>query len=459
VLENVTAACFHGRTRGGVGSAFEHLQSIVSSRSSTKSTSNCSIQTKTDAKFDATTHLLLTASRLLSAANVLDEYVKVISSDESSRSLINKKSQHMKRYIVPMITYAANSVMEISKSLAPIPSVNYVHRRMEAKRKSEVVDVSSNSRISPDLQLVCDYVAHEDRKKKGDTHEITPPKKKLRVASHHDRRKSFDDIILPLPANGHEYRKPEVAMILSAYTKGTKEMAFAMNKMIDFKYVPCGIHTLCRLLASATNGKQPVLDTDWIATGGGRPPIASLDEIKTIASSMESQSGRVWSDSDLSRALSDNYMKKIEASGFVSLTQPEFLRSSNRNYMALLSNQGNISISTSSSKKTTTRFAAENSLRASISNLALIGSTHFIPISSDDCNLREEIKSLPEPTKMLLNCVSDALGTSVFPLLPELIVSTDDTTEYIFEGACEGQPKFVLATKSSIMKRGTNALY
>ena len=76
----------HGRTRGGgVGSAFEHLQSIVSSRSSTKSTSNCSIQTKTDAKFDAITHLLLTASRLSSAANVLDEYVKVISSDESSR--------------------------------------------------------------------------------------------------------------------------------------------------------------------------------------------------------------------------------------------------------------------------------------------------------------------------------------------------------------------------------------
>ena len=227
-----------------MGSASKHLQSIVSSRSSTKSTSNCSIQTKTDAKFDATTHLLLTASRLLSAANVLDEYVKVISSDESSRSLINKKSQHMKRYIVPMITYAANSVMEISKSLAPIPSVNYVHRRMEAKRKSEVVDVSSNSRINPDLQLVCDYVALEDRKKKGDTHEITPPKKKLRVASRHDRRKPFNDIILPLPANGHEYRKPEVAMILSAYTKRTKEMASVIYKMIDLKYVPCGIHTL-----------------------------------------------------------------------------------------------------------------------------------------------------------------------------------------------------------------------
>jgi hypothetical protein len=125
--------------------------------------------------------------------------------------------------------------------------------------------------------------------------------------------------------------------------------------------------------------------------------------------------------------------------------------------MALLSNQGHISISQSSSQKTTTRFAAENSLRASISNLALIGSTHFIPVSSNDADIREEIKSLPEPTKMLLKRVADAWGTSVFPVLPELIVSTDDTTEYIFEGTCEKQPKFVLATKSSIMKRGSNA--
>jgi hypothetical protein len=71
-----------------VGSAFNHLQFIVSSGSSSKLTSNCSIQTKSDAKFEATAHLLLTASWLLSAANVLDEYVKAISSDESSRSKV-----------------------------------------------------------------------------------------------------------------------------------------------------------------------------------------------------------------------------------------------------------------------------------------------------------------------------------------------------------------------------------
>jgi hypothetical protein len=140
-------------TGGGVGSAFKHLQPIVSSGSSRKLTSNCSIQTKTDAKFEATKHLLLTTSQLLGAANVLDEYVKVISSDESSCYLINKKSQHVKSCIVAMILYTANSVINISKNLAPIPSVNYVLRRMESKRKSEVVDKSSNSCISPDFQL------------------------------------------------------------------------------------------------------------------------------------------------------------------------------------------------------------------------------------------------------------------------------------------------------------------
>jgi hypothetical protein len=86
-------------------------------------------------------------------------------------------------------------------------------------------------------------------------------------------------------------------------------------------------------------------------------------------------------------------MKKIEEAGFVPLSHQEFSRSTKRNYLAMLSNQGNISISQSSSQKTSTRFAAKNSLCVSISNLALIGSTHFILISSNDSDLQKEIKS------------------------------------------------------------------
>ncbi len=109
--------------------------------------------------------------------------------------------------------------------------------------------------------------------------------------------------------------------------------------------------------------------------------------------------------------------------------------------------------------KTTTRFAAENSIHVCISNLALIGSTHFIPVLNEDSDIRSKIKSLPESTKMLLDMVSAAWGTSVYPVLPELIVSTDDTTEYIFEGTQNKEPMFVLATKMSIGKRGTISLF
>ncbi len=106
----------------------EHLQSIVSGSGTSKSASTAPIQTKNDTKFEATKHLLLTASRLESAAIVLEVYIKVICNVESSCTLILKKSQHLKKYIVPMILYAAKSLDKISKSLSPIPSMSYVHK-------------------------------------------------------------------------------------------------------------------------------------------------------------------------------------------------------------------------------------------------------------------------------------------------------------------------------------------
>ncbi len=136
-----------------------------------------------------------------------------------------------------------------------------------------------------------------------------------------------------------------------------------MQRMIKLKYVPCGIHTLC-CLASAINGDQPVLDTDWVMASDGCPPIASITEIKAVAESMELQSGCIWSKANITQALSDNHTKKIEQAGFVPLSAPDFSNVTKRNYLALLSNQANISISQSSSRKTMSRYAAKNSPRA-----------------------------------------------------------------------------------------------
>jgi hypothetical protein len=161
-----------------VDSGFKHLQSIKSCGSSSKATSNCSIQTKTNVRFEAMKHLLLTAPWLLSAANVLEEYIKVIGINQSICTLITKKSQHLKKHIVPMISYAANSVAEISKSLAPIPSVNYVHHRMEVKRKSDIVNESSKVV----LVLTCNLSVIRFPTKRG-RREVTTTKLLLRRRS------------------------------------------------------------------------------------------------------------------------------------------------------------------------------------------------------------------------------------------------------------------------------------
>ena len=141
------------------------------------------------------------------------------------------------------------------------------------------------------------------------------------------------------------------------------------------------------------------------------------------------------------------------------MDSPEFSSHTKCNYLALIVSQRDVSISQRSTVKSTTRFSAEISICACISNLALIGSTHFIPVQYEDSDIRAEIKTLPESTKILIDMVSTAWGTSVFPVLPELIISTDDTTEYIFEGMVNEQPKFVLTTNMAVSKQGKKSLY
>ncbi len=131
-----------------------------------------------------------------------------------------------------MLLHAANSLNDISTIHAPIASVSFAHKRTEYKRIMDIVD-KSNTRMSPYLQLVCNYLLQEERRMRGDTLEVTPPQKKLRISSrtHTDISHGYnDDVELPLPVNGCEYRKPAVLNIVTSYRKGSKEIGLAMKK-------------------------------------------------------------------------------------------------------------------------------------------------------------------------------------------------------------------------------------
>jgi hypothetical protein len=219
-----------------VASGYEHLQSIIGT-GNTKKSDGHEVLTKTDKEFEGTQHVYLTATRLDNAAKVLSDYCAIFSDKQSSRTKIIQKSQHLKRYIIPLLHHAADTLNDSGKVLAPIASVKYVHERKECKRRCDVID-PSNSRMSPELQLVSNYV-----------NQVTPPKKKARTSSRakaEDQNDPYEDnhIHLQKPTNGYQYRKPEVITILSSYEDGSEDRGKACRKMIRLGHVPCQERTL-----------------------------------------------------------------------------------------------------------------------------------------------------------------------------------------------------------------------
>jgi hypothetical protein len=215
--------------------------------------------------------MLITASNLERAATVLDDYTRLFINIGTSRNKIIAKSRQLKNIIMPLLFRAATSLNDISNSLAPIPSVIYLHDRNERKRVREVV-YESNSRMSPELQLVSNHVLQEEMKMKGVTNSIMPPKKRTKT----------NVTITPLSnGNGVQYRKSEVVNELRKYKKGSKEICTAMNDMINMGYVPCGVHKLRRMMSLDAEGK-PTPDTPWL-TSKGRKPIATLEEVQIMA--------------------------------------------------------------------------------------------------------------------------------------------------------------------------------
>ena len=91
-----------------------------------------------------------------------------------------------------------------------------------------------------------------------------------------------------------------------------------------------------------------------------------------------------------------------------------------------------LSLKQSAIAKTNTWFAAEHSIRGAISNVILITITHFIEMDEEDIDMRRELKEVPSKTRMLYDLITDSWnGVPIVPIIPELIISTDDSTVFM----------------------------
>ena len=424
--------------------SLQHLQTGTNT-GDTSDESNAERLTKMDSKLMATDQLLVTARRLDSAGRLIQDFIDYACSNKASISGIKRKSQQLKRGVVPMIIKASSTLEGIGTILAPAAGTKYVFNRNECKRKRDVVDESST--LSSDLQLVMNYISETDAQ------EITPPKKKRTITT----RKVTESVSLPEPKSGEYYTKTEVINIISPIDKGSHKLASTMAEMVRLRYVPVKVCALQRMLRKKRGGKA-IVDTPWSI---GRTGIASPDEMKGFAEFVNKQQGRTFDKSDIRDFLVKTQRDRLTAAGYVPLGSIEPTSSTVDNYMALAANDKDVKAVVETVSKTTTRQTAETSWRASAALAVLKAATHLIPVDNIPPDIAAEFKSLPDSSRLLTDMTSAALGD--IPLIPvhsHLIYSVDETgVYYLVDGPKGSKPKFVLASKSSYNNRGTHGLY
>lgn len=280
--------------------SLQHLQTGTNT-GDTSDESNAERLTKMDSKLMATDQLLVTARRLDSAGRLIQDFIDYACSNKASISGIKRKSQQLKRGVVPMIIKASSTLEGIGTILAPAAGTKYVFNRNECKRKRDVVDESST--LSSDLQLVMNYISETDAQ------EITPPKKKRTITT----RKVTESVSLPEPKSGKYYTKTEVINILSPIDKGSHKLASTMAEMVRLRYVPVKVCALQRMLRKKRGGKA-IVDTPWSI---GRTGIASPDEMKGFAEFVNKQQGRTFDKSDIRDFLVKTQRDRLTAAGYV----------------------------------------------------------------------------------------------------------------------------------------------
>lgn len=133
---------WHGRVHSSLAvSRYKDLQSIYNYEDGVKKgTPRKSVLTKTDAKFEASKHLFATSGQFKDAVAVMSDTSDASLDPDTSRTKIKENVRQVRKHIIPLMQYGADTINKTAKTLTPIASMMYVHKRNEQKRKQEVLN-------------------------------------------------------------------------------------------------------------------------------------------------------------------------------------------------------------------------------------------------------------------------------------------------------------------------------
>ena len=115
------------------------------------------------------------------------------------------------------------------------------------------------------------------------------------------------------------------------------------------------------------------------------------------------------------------------------------------NYQYVITDSVGVSITTSIVPKTRTRYTAENSLISAMTLVCVVTATHYDVSTNVQIEHEHVMNKVPlealDGVKLFYRLVGKAYGNDIpiIPVRPEMILSTDDTVQYIFEGKGAGK--------------------
>ena len=252
-------------------------------------------------------------------------------------------------------------------------------------------------------------------------------------------------------------------------SKSTSQIAAGnlVNKIVEKKLVPVGKRQIYKLLANYKLNGSPSkgLQKSWGETG--RNPYLDRCDVGDIVLDLQSNSGYCLDSKSLEATIAEKQKNDLLARGIQPLSSSNTTPSATsiRNYKSLIAAQPGVSVARTAVIKSPTRYTAENSLRSAMSFILTTAATHFTLSTQINPDVYKDIKrsdAVSESSKFLFDQISKVHNNRPLqPVRRAYVMSTDDTTEFVFQGQGSNLSKaeFVLVSSKALATSGTRAKF
>ena len=359
--------------------------------------------------------------------------------------------------IIPFLDESASRITTASKILAPIGGTEYVHRMNESKRKNNArLSLTKNKSRKRIFFKRIEQATHARR---------TPPRAITKVArlipvtrskkiSKHPMA-SLPTIFsnAPPPVNSFEYQPKEMLSILTPLPDGSSTRSNLIKHFVNEKLIPIKKAQVYSLIQKRKAGD--IIKDAWDKRG--RMKLLPEELINQIKSNLNKHSGLTIGAKEITNLIQKTQQQIVVRQGRVPITKYDIQPSKQAlvNIMSSITSSNGGSIRTSATTKTTTRYRAENSLISATVSVCVVAVIRYNMCTDIQLDIERDVKDASNSVNLLykMGCAAYGNDMPIFPVRPELILSTDDTAQYIFEGKGEAHGVFRLVASKALEKQ------